>query len=170
MQHLEEGTNNQTFGVEGWPECNLPPPSADNLSQETWKEATMEIRDDEAGERDVSSDGQNLQEFWNGDSSLSSLAPLPAVVQSSQLEQFTEPDTSVTNKEEGLNPVAGQENDVVGETGPHIADDSGAREYRGAIPKRNLYQPSHSTGKYDVRQELFIGLPGSESQYISRIC
>lgn len=79
-----------------WPDWSLPPPSEDNLSQETWKETTMEMRDDEAGERDVSSDGQNLQEFLNGDSSLSSPAPLP-----SQLEQFAAPGTSVTEKEEG---------------------------------------------------------------------
>ena len=94
MSRLE--TQKTRSSSKNWPDWSLPPPSEDNLSQETWKETTMEMRDDKAGERDVSSDGQNLQEFWNGDSSLSSPAPLP-----SQLEQFAAPGTSVTEKEEG---------------------------------------------------------------------
>ena len=78
-------------------------------------------------------------------------------------EGANKPVGSITVHQLHLNPVAGQENDVVGETGLHIADDPEAREYQGAIPKRSRYQPSHNTVKYDVRQELFIGLPGNES-------
>ena len=99
MSRLE--TQKTRSSSENWPEWSLPPPSEDSLSQETWKETSMEMGDDKAGERTVSSDGQNLQKFWNDNPPLLSPAPLPAVVPASQLEQSAAPDTSVTEKEEG---------------------------------------------------------------------
>ena len=45
----------------------------------------------------------------------------------------------------------------------YIEDNPRAGEYQGVIPKRNWYQPSRSTVKHGVRQELFTGLPGNES-------
>ena len=99
MSRLE--TQKTRSSSENWPEWSLPPPSEDSLSQETWKETSMEMGDDKAGERTVSSDGQNLQQFWNDNPSLLSPAPLPAVVPASQLEQSAAPHTSVTEKEEG---------------------------------------------------------------------
>ena len=98
MSRLE--TQKTRSSSENWPEWSLPPPSEDSLCQETSKETSMEMGDDKAGERTVSSDGQNLQQFWNDNPPLLSPAPLPAVVPASQLEQSAAPDTSVTEKEE----------------------------------------------------------------------
>ena len=100
MSRLE--TQKTRSSSENWPEWSLPPPSEDSLSQETWKETSMEMGDDKAkGERTVSLDGRNLQQFWNDNPPLLSPALLPAVVPASQLEQSAAPDTSVTEKEEG---------------------------------------------------------------------
>ena len=100
MSRLE--TQKTRSSSENWPEWSLPPPSEDSLSQETWKETSMEMGDDKAkGERTVSLDGRNLQQFWNDNPPLLSPAPLPAVVPASQLEQSAAPDTGVTEKEEG---------------------------------------------------------------------
>ena len=100
MSRLE--TQKTRSSSENWPEWSLPPPSEDSLSQETWKETSMEMGDDKAkGERTVSLDGRNLQQFWNDNPPLLSPALLPAVVAASQLEQSAALDTSVTEKEEG---------------------------------------------------------------------
>lgn len=47
----------------------------------------------------------------------------------------------------------------------NIENDLRAREYQGAIPKRNWYQPSHSTVTHDVRQdsESNLNLPSIQA-------
>ena len=47
----------------------------------------------------------------------------------------------------------------------NIENDLRAREYQGAIPKRNRYQPSHSTVTHDVRQdsESNLNLPSIQA-------
>ena len=139
------------------PERSLPPPPEDNLSQETWKETTfMETRDDdtehqnlvvdEAGERTVSSDGQNLQQFWGSDTdesidkedhsgSACQIDTIPGLysVDSRTSSTGTRPVTPegasnpvgrLTGHHLQLNQEASQENDLVGETCPSVTDDA----------------------------------------------
>ena len=139
------------------PERSLPPPPEDDLSRETWKETTfMETRDDdtehqnlvvdEAGERTVSSDGQNLQQFWGSDTdesidkedhsgSACQIDTIPGLysVDSRTSSTGTRPVTPegasnpvsrLTGHHLQLNQEASQENDLVGETCPSVTDDA----------------------------------------------
>ena len=135
------------------PERSLPPPPEDNLSRETWKETTfMETRDDdtehqnlvvdEAGERTVSSDGQNLQQFWGSDTdesidkedhsgsacqidTIPSLYSVDSRTSSTGTRPVTpEPVGRLTGHQLHLNQEASQEDDLVGETCPSVTDDA----------------------------------------------
>ena len=135
------------------PERSLPPPPEDNLSRETWKETTfMETRDDdtehqnlvvdEAGERTVSSDGQNLQQFWGSDTdesidkedhsgSACQIDTIPGLYSVDSRTSSTgtrpvtpEPVGRLTGHQLHLNQEASQEDDLVGETCPSVTDDA----------------------------------------------
>lgn len=135
------------------PERSLPPPPEDNLSRETWKETTfMETRDDdtehqnlvvdEAGERTVSSDVQNLQQFWGSDTdesidkedhsgsacqidTIPSLYSVDSRTSSTGTRPVTpEPVGRLTGHQLHLNQEASQEDDLVGETCPSVTDDA----------------------------------------------
>ena len=155
MSRLETQKTKSLF--KNGPERSLPPPPEDNLSRETWKETTfMETRDDdtehqnlvvdEAGERTVSSDGQNLQQFWGGDTdesiekedhsgSACQIDIIPGLysVDSRTSSTGTRPVTPegasnpvgrLTGHQLHLNQEASQENDLVGETCPSVTDDA----------------------------------------------
>ena len=135
------------------PERSLPPPPEDNLSRETWKETTfMETRDDdtehqnlvvdEAGERTVSSDGQNLQQFWGSDTdesidkedhsgSACQIDTIPGLYSVDSRTSSTgtrpvtpEPVGRLTGHQLHLNQEASQEDDLVGETCLSVTDDA----------------------------------------------
>ena len=135
------------------PERSLPPPPEDDLSRETWKENTfMETRDDdtehqnlvvdEAGERTVSSDGQNLQQFWGSDTdesidkedhsgSACQIDTIPGLYSVDSRTSSTgtrpvtpEPVGRLTGHQLHLNQEASQEDDLVGETCPSVTDDA----------------------------------------------
>ena len=135
------------------PERSLPPPPEDDLSRETWKETTfMETRDDdtehqnlvvdEAGERTVSSDGQNLQQFWGSDTdesidkedhsgSACQIDTIPGLYSVDSRTSSTgtrpvtpEPVGRLTGHQLHLNQEASQEDDLVGETCPSVTDDA----------------------------------------------
>ena len=135
------------------PEWSLPPPPEDNLSRETWKETTfMETRDDdtehqnlvvdEAGERTVSSDGQNFQQFWGSDTdesidkedhsgSACQIDTIPGLYSVDSRTSSTgtrpvtpEPVGRLTGHQLHLNQEASQEDDLVGETCPSVTDDA----------------------------------------------
>ena len=155
MSRLETQKTKSSF--KNGPERSLPPPPEDNLSQETWKETTfMETRDDdtehqnlvvdEAGERTVSSDGQNLQQFWSSDTdesidkedhsgsacqidTIPSLYSVDARTSSTGTRPVTpegasNPVSRLTGHQLHLNQEAHQENDLVGETCPSVTDDA----------------------------------------------
>lgn len=155
MSRLETQKTKSSF--KNGPERSLPPPPEDNLSRETWKETTfMETRDDdtehqnlvvdEAGERTVSSDGQNLQQFWGSDTdesidkedhsgSACQIDTIPGLysVDSRTSSTGTRPVTPegasnpvgrLTGHHLQLNQEASQENDLVGETCPSVTDDA----------------------------------------------
>ena len=155
MSRLEAQKTKSSF--KNGPERSLPPPPEDNLSRETWKETTfMETRDDdtehqnlvvdEAGERTVSSDGQNLQQFWGSDTdesidkedrsgSACQIDTIPGLysVDSRTSSTGTRPVTPegasnpvgrLTGHQLHLNQEASQENDLVGETCPSVTDDA----------------------------------------------
>ena len=155
MSRLEAQKTKSSF--KNGPEQSLPPPPEDNLSRETWKETTfMETRDDdtehqnlvvdEAGERTVSSDGQNLQQFWGGDTdesidkedhsgSACQIDTIPGLysVDSRTSSTGTRPVTPegasnpvgrLAGHQLHLNQEASQENNLVGETCPSVTDDA----------------------------------------------
>ena len=151
MSRLEAQKTKSSF--KNGPERSLPPPPEDNLSRETWKETTfMETRDDdtehqnlvvdEAGEGTVSSDGQNLQQFWGGDTdesidkedhsgsacqidTIPSLYSVDSRTSSTGTRPVTpEPVGRLTGHQLHLNQEASQENDLVGETCPSVTDDA----------------------------------------------
>ena len=151
MSRLETQKTKSSF--KNGPERSLPPPPEDNLSQETWKETTfMETRDDdtehqnlvvdEAGERTVSSDGQNLQQFWGSDTdesidkedhsgSACQIDTIPGLYSVDSRTSSTgtrpvtpEPVGRLTGHQLHLNQEASQEDDLVGETCPSVTDDA----------------------------------------------
>ena len=151
MSRLETQKTKSSF--KNGPERSLPPPPEDNLSRETWKETTfMETRDDdtehqnlvvdEAGERTVSSDGQNLQQFWGSDTdesidkedhsgsacqidTIPSLYSVDSRTSSTGTRPVTpEPVGRLTGHQLHLNQEASQEDDLVGETCPSVTDDA----------------------------------------------
>ena len=151
MSRLEAQKTKSSF--KNGPERSLPPPPEDNLSRETWKETTfMETRDDdtehqnlvvdEAGERTVSSDGQNLQQFWGSDTdesidkedrsgSACQIDTIPGLYSVDSRTSSTgtrpvtpEPVGRLTGHQLHLNQEASQENDLVGETCPSVTDDA----------------------------------------------
>ena len=97
---------------------------------------------DEAGEGTVSSDGQNLQQFWGGDTdesidkedhsgSACQIDTIPSLylVDSRTSSTGTRPVTPepvgrLTGHQLHLNQEASQENDLVGETCPSVTDDA----------------------------------------------
>lgn len=150
MSRLETQKTKSSF--KNGPERSLPPPPEDNL-RETWKETTfMETRDDdtehqnlvvdEAGERTVSSDGQNLQQFWGSDTdesidkedhsgsacqidTIPSLYSVDSRTSSTGTRPVTpEPVGRLTGHQLHLNQEASQEDDLVGETCPSVTDDA----------------------------------------------
>ena len=151
MSRLETQKTKSSF--KNGPERSLPPPPEDNLSRETWKETTfMETRDDdtehqnlvvdEAGERTVSSDGQNLQQFWGSDTdesidkedhsgSACQIDTIPGLYSVDSRTSSTgtrpvtpEPVGRLTGHQLHLNLEASQEDDLVGETCPSVTDDA----------------------------------------------
>ena len=151
MSRLETQKTKSSF--KNGPERSLPPPPEDNLSRETWKETTfMETRDDdtehqnlvvdEAGERTVSSDGQNLQQFWGSDTdesidkedhsgSACQIDTIPGLYSVDSRTSSTgtrpvtpEPVGRLTGHQLHLNQEASQEDDLVGETCPSVTDDA----------------------------------------------
>ena len=151
MSRLETQKTKSSF--KNGPERSLPPPPEDNLSRETWKETTfMETRDDdtehqnlvvdEAGERTVSSDGQNLQQFWGSDTdesidkedhsgSACQIDTIPGLYSVDSRTSSTgtrpvtpEPVGRLTGHQLDLNQEASQEDDLVGETCPSVTDDA----------------------------------------------
>lgn len=151
MSRLETQKTKSSF--KNGPERSLPPPPEDNLSRETWKETTfMETRDDdtehqnlvvdEAGERTVSSDGQNLQQFWGSDTDESidkedhsgsayQIDTIPGLYSVDSRTSSTgtrpvtpEPVGRLTGHQLHLNLEASQEDDLVGETCPSVTDDA----------------------------------------------
>ena len=151
MSRLETQKTKSSF--KNGPERSLSPPPEDNLNRETWKETTfMETRDDdtehqnlvvdEAGERTVSSDGQNLQQFWGSDTdesidkedhsgsacqidTIPSLYSVDSRTSSTGTRPVTpEPVGRLTGHQLHLNQEASQEDDLVGETCPSVTDDA----------------------------------------------